>query len=473
MDLQLLNAVLARFESRGDLIRQGDAKPRLRSSLTGSRAVKSKLPKNRLRDLAIAAGIPGPDSGEIGAWQDSDADRVLVIAFTDEGVDRHGTVFPADEWTFDNFMRNPSVFLNHWGDVPIGVALLVEEKRVVGTDGKKRRGFAAHVLFSREDLSPEAEMAYRNTVAGRLRGASHSFDPKNVRLADAAEAKKYGIPELTPLISADLLEVSVVTIGSNPNVGPGRDAMLAEARAIAGFRTAGGEALLSRAALERVYTPELVAEAVPAAEPVVAVAKAPEWAELERCAAAVTEAVRQWAPVTVDIEDAETVRTFEPHLAAKAAAADPLAELQRILDAAAVPGAVETKAEAGQAPVPVEPIIVNGVRFVPEPDAETVRRRQLLRDLAARCLTASQETAPPDLRTLLQIPADQLEQINGTLQALREQVVDLRRMLAAMDPLGSSAGGPLASRMLGEKGLRELLELTAKATADGQKVGVN
>lgn len=470
MDLELLQTVLARFESRGDLIRQGDAKPRLRSALTGSRAVKSKLPKNRLRDLAIAAGIPGPDSGEIGAWQDSDADRVLVIAFTDEGVDRHGTVFPADEWTFDNFMRNPSVFLNHWGEVPIGVALLVEEKRVVGTDGKKRRGFAAHVLFSREDLNPEAEMAYRNTVAGRLRGASHSFDPKNVRLADAVEAKKYGVPEGTPLISADLLEVSVVTIGSNPNVGPGRDAVLAEARTLAGFRTAAGEALLSRAALERAYSAEIVAEVVPAADAAVPVAKAPEWAELERCAAAVGEAVRQWIPVTVDLEDAETVRTFEPHLAAKGAAADPLAELQRLLEA--VPPA-ETTAEPGQAPVPVEPMLVNGVRFVPEPDPETARRRQLLRDLAARCLLASQEKAPPDLRTLLQIPADQLGQITETLQSLREQIVDLRRTLAAMDPLGSSAGGPLAARMLGEDQLREALQLTEKATAGGPQAGAN
>lgn len=480
MDDVLLEAICQLFKERGDLVETSGEKPRLRSFVAGSRAVRSKLSKNKLRDLAIAAGIPGPDSGEPGAWQDSDAERVLVVAFTDEGIDRHGTIFPAEDWTFDNYLRNPAVFLNHWGEVPIGTTLLIEEKRVVGVDGKKRRGYAAHILFSREELNPQAEIAFRNVVAGRLRGASHSFDPRDVRRAEEADVKKYGVPIGTPMIAADLLEVSVVTIGSNPNVGPGRAAAVAEARAIAQFRTGAGEALLDRAALERVYSKEIVAEAVPApaadAAPD-AVAKSVEWADLERCAGLVDEAVRQWQPTTAAIEDVETARTFAPSGAPADPPEDPIDAMLRSLDALILGDEADgAKPNATAPPVPpaesgVAAIEVNGLRYVSEGDAKIARRRALLRDVAARCLAEAQAAEPAELHTLLQIPEGQLEPIHAALETLRGQVLELRGLLVALDPTGSSAGRPLADKMLGTTELIEGLRATAVATAGGDKPG--
>ena len=469
MDQILHDSLLQLFRERGDLVETEGAPPRLRSLTTGTRAVRSNLSKGKLRDLALAAGIPGPDSGEPGAWQDSDAERVLVVAFTDEGMDRHGTIFPVEGWTFDNYLRNPAVFLNHWGEIPIGTTLLIEEKRIKGNDGKKRRGYAAHILFSREELNPQAEVAYRNVVAGRLRGASHGFEPHDIRRAEAADAKKYGIPEGTPIISADLLEISVVTIGSNPNVGPGRAAALAEARAIAGFRTADGEALLDRAALERVYSPEVVAEAVPApaaTDAAPAVAKDVTWDELTRCAADVEKAVRKFTPAIADLEDVEGGASFAVGASrGTGTAADPFEALLRSLDADAAsdPGDGEGTGTGDQDPEQKRTaegsIEVNGTRYVSAGAAKVEARRKLLRDLAARCLAEAQSEDPADLHQLLRVPDDAMEPLLARIEALRGQVIEVRTMLAALDPKGSSAGRPLADALLGDDlldGLREV-----------------
>lgn len=455
MNEQLL-ALLARFAERNDVVHDGaDGKPpRLRSTFTGARALKSNLSKSRLRELAIAAGVPAPGSNQPGEWQDSDADRVVTIAFTDEGLDRHGTIFPVDGWRFDAFLRNPAVLLNHnMHSLPVGLGLLIERKTIVGADGKRRAGYVLHTLFSREELNPEAEVVFRNVVAGRLRGASHSFAMTNVRYADEGDAKKHGVPLGTPMLEAELLEVSIVTVGSNPNVGPGRAMATAEACALAAARTADGGPLFSQKTLATLYGQE-IADAAGATD-FRAAAQAVTWEDLEAAVRAVDAAllpIEEARALALEIQDAETPAEFAASKQSPAAPQepDPIAALRALLS------------EVRPATPGVRTLTVDGQAYVHEGDAETVRRRRALVTLAQLALSAAGQDNPPEPHVLIRLDGD--EDLRLIATEVRSALAEVRSLLAALDPLGSAAGGRLADAALGCSDLLTRLKTIEKKT---------
>jgi hypothetical protein len=195
---------------------------RASSFRAGKRPKLSPLPAEELRSLAYARGVPKEGSGEPGAWEPDHAQRVILLPWTDESIDSYNTIFDSGGWDFRAYDQNPVVFFNHDGwSVPIGITLRIDSAKLRGIDGVMRKGHVAHVLISPEELEPKAEIVLRNWVGGRLRGASHSFNPTEASYADGKDVKKYRIPDDAKLSSLlvfrkqELRELSVVGMPAN------------------------------------------------------------------------------------------------------------------------------------------------------------------------------------------------------------------------------------------------------------------
>ena len=235
-----------------------------RSTRGAGRPVISTLSVEDKKNLAYSLGVPAEGSGLPGAWQYGDEDRVVAIPFTDESVDRHGTAFLSKGWEFDEYLRNP-VFLDGHNQEkpPLGMTLAISPASIKGKGGTSRSGFVAHVLFSRDDLNPNAELVYRNWIAGRVRGSSVGFRPLEVRPAKEEEAKALearGEDADAWIISrAELLEISAVTVPSNPSAVQ-RSVLAQEVKDMAKLSQESG--LFSRSDLELLYGVRALTEAI-------------------------------------------------------------------------------------------------------------------------------------------------------------------------------------------------------------------
>ena len=243
--------------SKENKIQQGN----MRREFRLAKSSLSNLSYERKKELALNLGIPEEGSGLPGAWTAEDAKRVLKVPFTDESVDRHGTVILSKGWNFDEYMRNPVVLLGHEGNIPIGTTLQINGSRITGRDGETRKGFTAHVLFSKDDLNPMGEAVYRNWVAGRLRGSSVGFSALEVREPTNAERKKLkldGDYESAWVIArAELGEISAVSVPSNSSAIMRSDVMEEVRSMVQGAREFG---YMSKNDLIDLYGMELLDE---------------------------------------------------------------------------------------------------------------------------------------------------------------------------------------------------------------------
>lgn len=135
--------------------------------------------------------------------------RQVEFVISTESVDTYGTVFRADGWDLSRFENNPIVFYAHrsWDGNPdyiIGTGeVFREDKLLIG-----------RVTFETEDINPLAEKVYRKVQAGTLRMASIGANPTKGHwgVKDAGED-----PEVLYFDRQELLEFSIVPIGSNPD----------------------------------------------------------------------------------------------------------------------------------------------------------------------------------------------------------------------------------------------------------------
>jgi len=237
-----------------------------RSTRGAGRPVISTLSVEDKKNLAYSLGVPAEGSGLPGAWQFGDEDRVVAIPFTDESVDRHGTAFLSKGWEFDEYLRNP-VFLDGHNQEkpPLGMTLAISPASIKGKGGTSRSGFVAHVLFSRDDLNPNAEVVYRNWMAGRLRGSSVGFRPIEIRPPDEDEVKSMDLrgddADAWIISRAELLEISAVTVPSNPSAVQ-RSALAQEIKDMAKLSHKSG--VFSRSDLELLYGVRALADAIEA-----------------------------------------------------------------------------------------------------------------------------------------------------------------------------------------------------------------
>ena len=237
-----------------------------RSVRGAGRPVISPLSAEEKKNLAYSLGVPAEGSGVPGAWQYGDEDRVVAIPFTDESVDRHGTAFLSSGWEFSEYLRNPVFLDGHDQEKPpLGMTLAISPAAIKGKGGESRSGYVAHVLFSREDLNPNAELVYRNWIAGRVRGSSVGFRPLEIRPAKDEEAKALEArgeePDAWIISRAELLEISAVTVPSNPSAVQ-RNVLAQEVKDMAKLSQDSG--LFSRSDLELLYGVRALAEAIDA-----------------------------------------------------------------------------------------------------------------------------------------------------------------------------------------------------------------
>lgn len=135
--------------------------------------------------------------------------RQVEFVISTESIDTYGTVFRADGWDLSRYEKNPIVLYGHrsWDsnpDVIIGTGeVFREDKLLIG-----------RVTFETEDINPLAEKVYRKVQAGTLRMASIGANPTKGHwgVKDAGED-----PEVLYFDRQELLEFSIVPVGSNPD----------------------------------------------------------------------------------------------------------------------------------------------------------------------------------------------------------------------------------------------------------------
>jgi len=137
------------------------------------------------------------------------ANRQVEFVISTEAPDTYGTIFELSGWNLERYNRNPVVLYGHKShsdnpDMVIGIS----EVRVDGD------ALVATVTFEDEETNPLAEKVFRKVQAGTLRMASVGADIHEGRYGDFEQGEN---PDLFRFTNMDLLEWSIVPIGSNPD----------------------------------------------------------------------------------------------------------------------------------------------------------------------------------------------------------------------------------------------------------------
>lgn len=134
--------------------------------------------------------------------------REAEFVISTESPDTYGTVFKISGWDLKRYEQNPVVFYAHksYSDNPdmlIGTSTVrIEDNQLI-----------AVVQFETAEINPLADKVWRKVQAGTLRMASIGANPKKGHWGD----EKLGEDrELIYFDEQELLEWSIVPIGSNP-----------------------------------------------------------------------------------------------------------------------------------------------------------------------------------------------------------------------------------------------------------------
>mgnify|MGYP006143700653 CR=1 FL=1 len=149
--------------------------------------------------------------------------RQVEFVISTEAVDSYGTVFRSDGWDLSRFEKNPIVLYGHRSfdgnpDYIIGTGeVFREDKQLIGK-----------VTFEDETVNPLAEKVFRKVQSGTLRMASIGATPTQGHWGTKEAGED---PEVLYFDRQELLEFSIVPIGSNP------DALKRNAEAIDEIKT--------------------------------------------------------------------------------------------------------------------------------------------------------------------------------------------------------------------------------------------
>lgn len=134
--------------------------------------------------------------------------RQAEFVISTEAVDNWGTVFKADGWDLERYSKNPVVIYAHktYSDDP---------DMVVGTSEVRieNNQLIAVVTFEDAELNPVAEKVFRKIQAGTLRMASVGADVHEAHWGDFDKSEN---PDVLYFTRQELLEWSIVPVGSNP-----------------------------------------------------------------------------------------------------------------------------------------------------------------------------------------------------------------------------------------------------------------
>jgi HK97 family phage prohead protease len=133
--------------------------------------------------------------------------RQAEFVISTEAVDTYDTVFKIDGWDLERYNRSPIVFYNHksWSDDP---------DMIIGTSEVRVEGNELIALLTLEEGNPVADKVWRKLEAGTLNMASIGANPIEWRWGDFDKGEN---PDVIYFIRQELLEWSIVPLGSNPD----------------------------------------------------------------------------------------------------------------------------------------------------------------------------------------------------------------------------------------------------------------
>ena len=133
--------------------------------------------------------------------------RQAEFVISTEAVDTYDTVFKIDGWDLERYNRSPIVFYNHksWSDDP---------DMIIGTSEVRVEGDQLIALLTLEEGNPVAEKVWRKIQNGSLNMASIGANPIEWRWGDFDKGEN---PDVIYFIRQELLEWSIVPVGSNPD----------------------------------------------------------------------------------------------------------------------------------------------------------------------------------------------------------------------------------------------------------------
>jgi hypothetical protein len=134
--------------------------------------------------------------------------REAEFVISTEAVDTYGTVFRNDGWNLKRYENNPIVAYGHrtGSDNP---DMIIGVSEVRSENGQ----LIAKIRFEEESVNPLAEKIWRKVKAGTLRMASIGASILEYRYGDQTKGEQKDVLYFTRM---ELLEWSIVPIGSNP-----------------------------------------------------------------------------------------------------------------------------------------------------------------------------------------------------------------------------------------------------------------
>jgi HK97 family phage prohead protease len=181
--------------------------------LSGVGLGDADLSHDRIRQIKQSGA---PQFRVISSTPESEADRVVRFVASDETPDRVGDVIEVAGWNLTTYKRNPVVLWGHDSSntPPIGKAVNV--RRGIGPSGKS--ALLASVEFAPKETHEFADTVYQLTKGGYLNAVSVGFLPRTTKDITDKERQQLGMPSYGLLYtSADLLEISVVSVPANPS----------------------------------------------------------------------------------------------------------------------------------------------------------------------------------------------------------------------------------------------------------------
>jgi len=167
--------------------------------------------------------------------------RQAEFVISTEAVDTYDTVFKIDGWDLERYQRSPIVFYNHksWSDDP---------DMIIGTSQVRIEGNQLIAIVTFEENNPVAEKVWRKVQNGTLNMASIGANPIEWRWGDFDKGEN---PDVIYFVRQELLEWSIVPVGSNPDALKRSVENLAEIRQTLQKPDQASQNKVSRSVVER------------------------------------------------------------------------------------------------------------------------------------------------------------------------------------------------------------------------------